>query len=354
MKYYATQIGTDPEGAPTILQQVEVGAPLANYWEMRNVCDTDGNTYYSYGSIIGKITSTGVETTINVDNIVPQAYAASKCVGVALDRDENPVFMFFLSGGTYYTQFYKISKTDFSTNGKTLLAPINSSVGKDSTFMCIDKLNNIWFGADQLAVTYTNIWVLNPDRNTIYTKSNVANFATRPCLDSRGFCWGLPQNKSSSKYLKKFTYDGITTISEENTANIDDGLSNYLNCIDGVCWTNGTIHYLYILNNLVSDIVNPCHIKKIDITNHNAISTVSTLTLTGLVDCYNLHTNTAGDIFFSTYGTVDGYNTYKIAHDDFTFDKVTNLYISGLGSKTTGNDPYGYFLSQYGHTGANI
>ena len=117
------------------------------------------------------------------------------------------------------------------------------------------------------------------------------------------------------------------------------------NILDAVCWNNGTNYYAYALQNLVSDTTTANKIYKIDVTDpDNPVDPVA-ITLTGLTNCYNLHVDYDGNIYFSSYG-VDGYNTYKI---DKTTHAIT-LY-SGVGTQTIGNDPFAFFLSDHGHTG---
>lgn len=350
MKYYATQIGTDPEGAPTILQQVEVGAPLANYWEMRNVCDTNGNTYYSYGSKVGKITNVGVKTEIDINTAL--TLTEYEVLGIAISKDNTKLIIMINTGiNTSNLKFYYIITNGF-TNA-TIPTKINYSYTGMTYPWCatkfiIDKYENIWFSAnDPINSTWSRYDLLFSDSLTGKELNGTLMAPNIIAVDDRGFCWGMTFDQATNQ-LYKIEYRNNNLV--EYSYNIGD----YSNVIDIVSWSNGAIRKLYALQNNTTSFTDKCYIYVINISTHTYPTVESLITLSyggiDFTECYNLHTNTNGDIFFSTYGTSDGYNTYKIAYGTTTI----TLYMAGLGSKTTGNDPYAFFVSQYGHTGANI
>lgn len=351
MKYYATQIGKDPEGAPTILQQIEVGAPLANYWEMRNVCDTNGNTYYSYGSKVGKITSDGVETTFTT---VDMGLNSEEIQGLALNRDQD--YLYFATNDATFTgttlKLYKVPVANFVYAFVELVKDMTGSIGTNCDKIMVDKFENVWFMKSYNITISRILNVYNTSSSVLYNIAANGN-NTPPAdyntscftIDKRGYMW---ITHGTNNGLYKVIYDQVNNLTGSLKLNnpvtsptidlcvdIDDNLWGLTNKQDGI--KQNTIVKYSGLTNVGEVTFVSIPLTKEDLT-------------TPLYYCYNLHTNGDGDIFFSSYHPTDGYNIYKIAHGTTTITK----YFSGLGSKTTGNDPYGYFLSQYGHTGANI
>jgi hypothetical protein len=354
MKYYATKIGTDPEGNPTILKQIEVGIPLANYWEMRNVCDSTGNTYYSYGATICKVPADieSIDEVVEINVNTALGLSGYEVLGLALDYNHisNQSEYLYILINTLSTatnsRFYKISISDFSLSSDNLHIDLTGdSYSSGVIFFSIDKYNNIWGARSTVASTSTLGFVIDSDTLTVSRFGGDGNWKTGiGIIDQNGTQFIFNNSTYDSGYNKAIYDSGIITRTWSNgisTSYIIDALTDKDNNI----WLiynpqNGTTqNKIYKITDLTGT---PSLTETINLTKEDLT--------TPLYYCYNLHTNSDGDIFFSTYNVIDGYNTYKIAYGTTTIE----LYIAGLGSKTTGNDPYAFFLSRYGHTGANI
>lgn len=341
MKYYATQIGTI-EGVPTVLQQVEInnptgGIPLTNYWEMRSVCDLDGNVYYSYQSKIGKITPSGVRTEINVNTAL--GLTDYEVLGIALNRTQDKLYLLIATAYNAATyRLYSINDLPAFTT-LTLYINLSGSILYSSNIIC-DKFENIWtipsIGSSAIRRINTEL--------TIDVFDHLSGRLDYLIADNRGYIWILGAQDADAQFR---------LIRNDEITDYPTMVNNYI--IDGCSWSDGTNHYLYVLRNQVSDNTNACKLYIYNVTDYTTptssnISLIHPTTTNPLVQCFNLHTNSDGDVFFSTYSVADGYNTYKIAQGTTTI----SIYLAGLGSKTTGNDPYAFFVTANGHTGADI
>jgi len=348
MKYYATQLGSDPEGNPTILRQIEVGIPLTNYYEMRCVCDTDGTMYYSYGAFIGKITSTGVVTPpININTAL--TLTGYEVLGLSLDNGlevggRNLYIAINASYNSTSFKMYKINTSDFTLSEDNLHL-INSAMGGMGMFK-IDKINNLWLSKNLVSSTSNNFVVVNADdKSTDFVIYDGNSRTTFTAINQNGTVFGLLGVVPSTSFRRLY-YNGSVVTGDSPDLNESVG---YI--IDSFCDKDGN---LWGLSNKQDGTTQNKIYKITDLEGTPTVSSTINLTkedlTTPLYYCYNLHTNSTGDIFFSTYSVGDGYNTYKIAVGTTTITK----YITGLGSKTTGNDPYGFFVSSLGHTGYPI
>lgn len=341
MKYYATKIGTDSEGNPTVLKQIEVGVPLANYYEMRNVCDSSGNTYYSYGATICKVPVDieSIDEVVEINVNTALGLTGYEVLGIALNSDSSKLYILIATAYNATTcRLYTIDDLSAFTT-LTLYKDLSGSALYPSNIIC-DKFENIW--------TVPSLGSAAIRR--IDTELNITVFAHLSgrydfiVCDIRGYIWILGGQDNDAQFR---------LIRNDILSDYPALVQNYI--IDGCSWSNGTNHYIYALKNNMSDNTNACVLYIYNVTDYttptsSSISLLHPTTSNPLVQCYNLHTNSDGDVFFSTYSVADGYNTFKIAQGTTTIE----LYIAGLGSKTTGNDPYAFFVSQHGHTGANI
>ena len=346
-----TQLGTDPEGNVEVLQQIPIndptgGIPRVNYYEMRNVCDTDGNTYYSYGALIGKIDVDGNRTEINVNTALGLSPADYEVQGLALDNGldvggRNLYIMINTLTTATNAKIYKINVSSFTLSASNFYVASNQIA---SYYFRIDKFNNLWVGRNAASST-TNGSVINADTQNVVNygfdgNNRIIYTAVNQIGNGYGLCGGAPTTRMSRYVYNNIIVANTNMVISENIGYVIDLICDK----DDTLWAlsnqqNGTTqNILYKMTSIeTTPVITVIPLTKEDLT-------------TPLYYCYNLHTNLEGDIFFSTYDVIGGYNIYIIAVGTTTITK----YVAGLGSKTTGNDPYAFFLTDKGHTGANL
>jgi len=340
MKYYATKVGiNDISGDAEIIEQVEIGTPLVNYWEHSVVTDTSGNAYYSYAGVFGKINvdSPYTKTEITLSDC---GYATQEIYGMMVDRDSEYLYLVIYGAVGVSAQYLlKIPLDDFTYGNTTLVKDFGTKAYTRQSQ--IDKFGNVWF--DAFSGSY-GVNMLEKSTNNIIAGG--VTFGSVIVLDQHGVAWSFGSETSGGRY-RHFYDSALHTVTTSNPV----GITNKLQIKDGVCDKN---NYVCLLYNIGTDTTTACKIIRIDVSDINNPVDLDEIILTyggsNLTDCYNLHTNYAGDYFFSTYGAIDGYNTYKV--DGST--KAITLFLVGVGSKTFGNDPYGFLLTDKGCTGASV
>jgi len=373
MSYYATKIVIDEQTLlPVVEAQILVGAPPADYWNLNVVSDENGNSYFSYGNNIGVI-----KNAENPLNILSRTFTSTQICGttrvqikgLALYKESGTTYLYFLATYTSYSYFYRINVNTLLdwgvSNPVADELPKNDSAltqSKRATKITLDKNGNIWFTLNSLSSSTSKVYCLTKSSGYAVEPLIGAGVATAVWTDGfigvcdhRGYFWYA---SSTNEDILRYTYlNGQDTAFEavinKTTTYSTDNIIDIMYC-SGVVGGSRK-HYLVCLSNTQADQTTVNRIIVYDITD----PTLATLPsyewpLSTFVECSNLHAKNNVDltvsVFFSTWHPTDGYNTHKINLET----GVITPYITGLGSKTVSNDPHGYFLSQYGHTGYNV
>lgn len=342
MKFYASKVMTNEgTGLPEVTMQIEIGVPLTNYYEMKSVCDTDGNMYYSYGRTLGKISNAGVVSTPIDITASPISLTLNEIYSLAIHGE----YLYFMSNSTYLGTAFRILRVPLATFTKESCEVYYSDGATQNfgaNYMQIDNAGDIWYSGQN--------GYLCRIRGGVLAKTSIQNYMIG-ILDHNKNCWVWEQDNLTAIFRR--VYENPSDPTAIISTNIGGTLArNYI--IDGLCDKDG---HIVILKNRIADDINACTLTKINVSNVVTPVLTNEISLTyggsNLTQCFNLHTNQAGDLFFSTYGATSGYNTYKVTSNvDFTMNAPV-MYFAGLGSKTTGNDPYAFYLSASGHTGHN-
>lgn len=339
MKYYATQFGTNG----SITRQIELGDALSVWENIGSVTDSDGNCYWYRDKYFGVIYADGTQPT--------PAYYDINALGSYLNEPQEIFDIKLSRGGTYLYVLHNSAMTHSSSYiSKIATSDLSTAItvvylaASYATRLLVDLNDYLWVCSRVVVVDGSTKLYRRSGTDLTDKGQDEHNGGRTIAMDSRGYCWGWTYMTSSSVRISRWMEDPTnpTAIIENSALNANCRLNGIL---DAVCWTDGTDYFAYCLKNSVADTTTDNIIYKIDITDPDAPVDPVAITLTGLTNCYNLHVDYDGNIYFSSYG-VDGYNTYKI---DKTTHAVT-LY-SGVGTQTIGNDPFAFFLSDNGHTG---
>ena len=335
MKYYATQFGTNG----SITRQIELGDALAVWENIGSVTDSDGNCYWYRDKYFGVIYADGTQPTptyYDINALGEFTNEPHKIYDMKLSRDGTYLYILSNSTGSDGT-LTKIATADLST----AITMVRIGIG-NATRLLVDLNDYVWTTCR--VATYTSVSLYRRSGTDLTAKGQDEHAGGRTiAMDSRGYCWGWGYGSVNTLFSRWMENPADpTAIIENSSLNANCGLKSIL---DAVCWTDGTDYFAYCLKNEVADTTTDNIIYKIDITDPDAPADPVAITLTGLTNCYNLHVDYAGSIYFSSYG-LGGYITYKI-------DKTTHIIttFSGVGTQTIGNDPFAYFLSNTGHTG---
>ncbi len=348
MKYYATKVGINGiSGLPEVIQQTDIGAPVANFWETKTYADINGNCWYTNEKILGRIDGiTYAHDYVDLCSVV--GFSTYEICGIAIDRNSEYLYAQIApdtTGVSTGNKIYKISTSQsLSTVSSANLFNNNSAIGGIN--LLIDSFDNLWFNANN--ISYGCYLYENSTGNVIGT---TATFGGKILLDQRGIGWTVGYQQPTILRNYKVIYDPIAHTLTSTTVNYGGGDYYF---VDGVIDKN---NYLIILKNQISNDTTACVLYRENISTGTPVA-IDNLTLTyggnNLTQCFNLHTNYDADLdkiyyYFSTFSPYDGYNTYRIDADTMTIE----LFLAGVGSKVLGGDPYGFYLSQYGHTGVD-
>lgn len=358
---YTTKI-TSTDGGTTgdVVSQTLIGAEPSYWWYSNMVSDLLGNKYYCNGSkYITKIDTEDNITTIEVDT---SAYGDTESVcAIALDRPTNngidincrnlcALVVNKTSITNVIIRICKIPLSDFSWNSSTWYTMYTQTATDYLLYqsrIIVDKYNNVWLSYDKYS-NGSGVRCLTSDGTGISQSPSTYCRCLMNTVDKRGIVWSCAYNYGiiqGHRWILNTAPYSISYDYEYTPFTVDD-------IIDTLCDKNGNI---VLLRNKISDTTSACQIIRVDVDDYNNPTNIETKNLTfngnNLTSCYNLHTNKNNEYFFSTTG-IDGLNTYKI-----TIDSETNLmneptlYIPGFGTNTVGNDPYGFYVSKWGHTG---
>ena len=335
MKYYATQFGANG----SLTRQIELGDAVSIWETIGSVSNTAGDCFWYRDRYFGVIYADGTQPTptyYDINALGEFTNEPHKIYDMKLSRDGTYLYILSNSTGSDGT-LTKIATADLSS----IIVSVRNGIQYTSRIL-VDRNDFVWM--ENRNTAFNNALIYRYSGSDLSAKGSDPHTSGRTiAMDARGYCWGWHYWDQADYFSRWMENPANPTAIIENAAlNPNCRLANIL---DAVCWSDGTNHYAYILQNEVADTTTVNKIYKIDLTNPDAPADPVAITLTGLTNCYNLHVDYAGSIYFSSYG-LGGYITYKI-------DKTTHIIttFSGVGTQTIGNDPFAYFLSNTGHTG---
>lgn len=347
--YYLKQF----DNAGIISEEIFISNTSLLYDEDCNVVrDGAGNFYYCHNNRLGRITSQGVKTEILL------GYGDWKFSHIALNKDatELAVLGWGITGLAYGIKVWRVPTDTLSFTWANDIW--NNGGGWTNCYkltkkIIVDKNNYIWVEfTNHYKNNITDIVITTDD--SIYWASDggtpssygAANQACG-CVDKNGIHWYGLTNNNLTHPLRYSVFNGIENVSYQAAIM---GTSTYRYVVDS---TIDKDNILIFLHNNKWDTTNACKITLVNIndkdnpfiiTDEGLTQKLLTYGGSNLTSCFNLHTNLAGDIFFSnTSGS--NLHTFKIEVDRSDPENPIlgepSIFIQDKYSGTTGNDPYG-------------